>query len=133
MHPQMKLARRKINHYYSITNVSSVYRIAMGALLCSILSVNINYIFLVLHPRLKLEYFRVHGWESDWIETAEGLVHDEYMSKYEDKIAFLEEDINTSVDKVSCIYAPMTFHGGTTDIHHPYQGCSRCEYDNLIL
>jgi hypothetical protein len=32
----MKLARRKINRYYSITDASSVYRMAMGALLCSI-------------------------------------------------------------------------------------------------
>jgi hypothetical protein len=28
----MKLARHKINHYYLITDVSSIYRIAMGAL-----------------------------------------------------------------------------------------------------
>jgi hypothetical protein len=32
----MKLARRKINRYYSITDASSVYRMAMGALSCSI-------------------------------------------------------------------------------------------------
>jgi hypothetical protein len=67
----------------------------------------------------------VHGWESDWIETAEGLVRDKYMNKYEDKIVVPEEDIDTSVDEVSRIYAPMTCHGGTTDTHHPYLGCSR--------
>jgi hypothetical protein len=25
----------------------------------------------VLHPGLKLEYFRQHGWEEEWIENAE--------------------------------------------------------------
>ena len=68
----------------------------------------------------------MHGWESDWIETAKGLVRDEYMSKYEDKIVVPEEDVDASVDsEVSCIYAPMTCHGSTTDTHHPYLGCSQ--------
>jgi len=30
----MVLARKKINRYYSMTDISSVYRIAMGMLLC---------------------------------------------------------------------------------------------------
>jgi len=64
----MKLARKKINRYYSLTDISSAYRIAM-----------------VLHPGLKLEYFRQHGWEEDWIDNAESLVREEYKTHYEGK------------------------------------------------
>jgi Zn-dependent M16 (insulinase) family peptidase len=28
----------------------------------------------VLHPQLKLKYFQQHGWEQEWIKTAEGIV-----------------------------------------------------------
>lgn len=61
----MKLARKKMNRYYSLTNNSIAYRIAM-----------------VLHPGMKLEYFRNQNWEGEWIEVAENLVYDEY-AKYE--------------------------------------------------
>jgi hypothetical protein len=64
----MKLARAKMNRYYSLTDSSSAYRISM-----------------VLHPGMKLEYFRQHKWEDDWIEEAENLVREEYISSYESK------------------------------------------------
>ena len=38
---------------------------------------------LVLHPGLKLEYFRKQEWEADWIDVAESLVRDEYEKFYE--------------------------------------------------
>jgi len=62
----MKLARNKMNRYYSLTDSSNVYRIAM-----------------VLHPGMKLEYFRNQKWEEEWIEQAENLVREEYISSYE--------------------------------------------------
>ena len=37
----------------------------------------------VLHPGLKLEYFRQQKWENDWIETAETIMHEEYTTTYE--------------------------------------------------
>ena len=37
---------------------------------------------MVLHPGMKLEYFRNQNWEGEWIEVAENLVYDEY-AKYE--------------------------------------------------
>jgi N-acetylmuramoyl-L-alanine amidase CwlA len=64
----MKLARAKMNRYYSLTNSSSAYRISM-----------------VLHPGMKLEYFCQHKWEDDWIEEAKNLVREEYISSYESK------------------------------------------------
>ena len=62
----MKLARKKMDRYYSLTDSSHVYRIAM-----------------VLHPGMKLEYFRNQKWEDEWIEQAETLVREEYAAKYE--------------------------------------------------
>jgi hypothetical protein len=38
---------------------------------------------IVLHPGLKLEYFRQQKWEEDWIETAENLAREEYIDVYE--------------------------------------------------
>jgi len=52
----MKLAKKKMDWYYSLTDDSSAYHIAM-----------------VLHPGFKLEYFWQHDWESDWIEEAKNL------------------------------------------------------------
>jgi len=61
----MKLARRKMDRYYSLTDSSNIYRITM-----------------VLHPRMKLEYFHNQKWEAEWIEQAETLVREEYAVKY---------------------------------------------------
>ena len=61
----MKLACKKMDRYYSLTDCSTTYRIAM-----------------VLHPGMKLEYFRNQGWEEEWIEQAETLVCEEYGAKY---------------------------------------------------
>ena len=66
----LKLARNKLNRYYSLTDGSTAYRIAM-----------------VLHPGLKLAYFRCHEWDQEWIEQAEALTRDEYKSAYENKVA----------------------------------------------
>jgi hypothetical protein len=62
----MKLARKKMDRYYSLTDSSHVYRIAM-----------------ILHPGMKLDYFRNQKWEEDWIEQAKTLVREVYAAKYE--------------------------------------------------
>jgi hypothetical protein len=62
----MKLVHKKMDHYYSLTDSSNVYRIAM-----------------VLHPGMKLEYFCNQQWEDEWIDEAESLVREEYTMKYE--------------------------------------------------
>jgi hypothetical protein len=62
----MKLARKKMDRYYSLTDSSNTYRIAM-----------------VLHPALKLEYFYERKWKKAWIEQAKFLLRKEYHAKYE--------------------------------------------------
>ncbi len=39
-------------------------------------------IFVVLHPRHKLEYFKKAGWSTAWIEAAEAILRAEYPSSY---------------------------------------------------
>ncbi|KAH7919572.1 hypothetical protein BV22DRAFT_990972, partial [Leucogyrophana mollusca] len=46
------LAKKMLNWYYTLADTSEVYRIA-----------------IVLHPRHKLEYFRIAGWMLEWINT----------------------------------------------------------------
>jgi hypothetical protein len=54
---------------------------------------------MVLHPGLKLQYFRLHKWEDEWIDTAEEIVRNEYVSKYEGKVALVDsKDTVTEVD-----------------------------------
>ena len=81
----MKLAEKKLNRYYSLTDLSSPYRIAMGMNYAIYLTLA-NYSYLVLHPGLKLEYFRQQKWEPEWIKTAERMVRDEYSRTYEGRV-----------------------------------------------
>ena len=39
--------------------------------------------FAVLHPGLKLEYFRQHEWDDEWVDVAENLVREEYAVNYQ--------------------------------------------------
>ncbi|THU80782.1 hypothetical protein K435DRAFT_617863, partial [Dendrothele bispora CBS 962.96] len=49
----LRLAKNVMNRYYSLTDTSSVYCISM-----------------VLHPGLKLEYFRRRDWPAEWVHAA---------------------------------------------------------------
>ncbi|KAI0776431.1 hypothetical protein BC629DRAFT_1254460, partial [Irpex lacteus] len=49
----VNLAKKTMNRYYSKTDQSECYRIAM-----------------ILDPNHKLDYFKNNAWPDDWIETA---------------------------------------------------------------
>jgi hypothetical protein len=36
----------------------------------------------VLHPRHKLECFKNAGWEDEWVNTAEHIIHNKYEHSY---------------------------------------------------
>ncbi len=56
----------------------------MGKLLSQFLGAwQVLILLQVLHPGLKLEYFRQHDWEKGWIEQAETMVREEYTATYE--------------------------------------------------
>ncbi|KAG1763760.1 hypothetical protein EDD22DRAFT_776686 [Suillus occidentalis] len=58
---------KQLYRYYSLTDASHTYRIAM-----------------VLHPWHKLTYFTNAGWEQDWIQTASNLMRQEFDFSYAD-------------------------------------------------
>ncbi|KAF5366396.1 hypothetical protein D9758_009756 [Tetrapyrgos nigripes] len=72
----LRLAKKLMNRYYSRTDESSIYRISM-----------------VLHPGLKLEYFRRHKWQQPWINQAEQLTrnaYNEYVARSQSQQAIEE-------------------------------------------
>jgi hypothetical protein len=99
----MDLARKKLDRYYSLTDSSAVYWIAM-----------------VLHPGMKLEYFRQHEWKEEWIEQAENMVREEYISLYEktsDENLSLETNTTNNTKKVWT----TTLYIAVTDMSVGYQ------------
>ena len=78
----ISMAKHMLNHYYNHTDYSEVYHIAMGEY--NIICANVMCFKgdLVLHPLLKLNYFHRVGWESEWIETAQNIVQQEYDHSY---------------------------------------------------
>jgi len=98
------LARKKMDQYYSLTDLSPIYHIAMG-LSTSAASFlpHLTQSFTVLHPGLKLEYFKQHEWEKEWIEQAERLIHQKFLAKYTNKGNKGEVSSETSSSATVCI------------------------------
>ncbi|KAF8263871.1 hypothetical protein EI94DRAFT_1595283, partial [Lactarius quietus] len=61
----LSVGKKTLNRYYSKTDLSEVYHIAM-----------------VLHPRHKLEYFKTIGWSEEWCMMAHQIVHDTFDHNY---------------------------------------------------
>ena len=76
----LKFTRQIMNKYYSRTDLSNVYRIAMGMsdvlIVCRWLTS-----LVVLHPQMKLKYFQSYGWKQEWIDTVRDITTEEF-SKY---------------------------------------------------
>lgn len=90
----IKLARKKMDRYYSLTDDSYVYRIAM-----------------VLHPGMKLQYFHNQQWEDDWIEEVERLVRQEYHAHYEKETSSVEPTQPKKRFSFGKLSAAITTHG----------------------
>ncbi|OAV99292.1 hypothetical protein PTTG_25340 [Puccinia triticina 1-1 BBBD Race 1] len=60
-----KMLSNLTNKYYTLTNCLPLFRIAM-----------------VLHPSFKIEYFKIAGWEEDWINKALRLTQDMFNTHY---------------------------------------------------
>ncbi|KAG1840505.1 hypothetical protein DFJ58DRAFT_667157, partial [Suillus subalutaceus] len=63
----LAMGKKTLDRYYSLTDSSQTYHIAM-----------------VLHLRHKLSYFKTAGWEAEWIQTASDLVRHEFDFAYAD-------------------------------------------------
>ena len=83
LHPAIcaaiRLGKRTLNCYYSLTDSLELYCIAMGKQLTIINVYTYSHsVLIVLHPCHKLKYFKLAGWKPPWIATACKLVNDRY-------------------------------------------------------
>lgn len=86
-----------INRYYSKTDHSVVYRIAMSELSAVIACgshIDVHYL-LVLHPAYKTQYFADHEWEPEWTEEALRLVREEWTKHYKPATEVKREEPGT--------------------------------------
>ncbi|KAF9220145.1 hypothetical protein BS17DRAFT_715508 [Gyrodon lividus] len=75
------LAKKTLNRYYSLTDLSELYHIAM-----------------VLHPQHKMEYFKEAGWSAEWTVTALQLVCNTYNNSYASRHIMPLKDRDVKVD-----------------------------------
>ncbi|KAI9056833.1 hypothetical protein FKP32DRAFT_1554661, partial [Trametes sanguinea] len=61
----LRTAKKTLNRYYKLSDMSATYRIAM-----------------VMHPSHKMNYFERAGWPSAWLKTARELVREEFDTEY---------------------------------------------------
>lgn len=86
----LDLGKRIMNKYYNLTDESEIYRVSIGTL--SVLSVRICLtLVIVLHPGLKLQYFKDNKWPQQWQDDAIAITRrifdDEYPSSIPDTIS----------------------------------------------
>ena len=76
------LGKHTLNKYYTMTNHSEVYRIAMGKF-HHLRTILLSFTWLlVLHPRHKLDYFKTAKWDKEWIDAARQIVRDKFEHTY---------------------------------------------------
>lgn len=80
----LAIGKKTLNRYYDKTDHSEVFRIAMGNFFLILFTLNLSYLFLVLHPRHKLQYFKNAGWENYWIENTEEILRTQFDFLYGD-------------------------------------------------
>ena len=80
------MGKKLLNKYYSYTDHSELYRIAMSKFLIFLIHFKSHFISLpvVLHPSHKLAYFAQAGWPDEWRATAEEIVRAEFERAYVD-------------------------------------------------
>lgn len=93
------MGKKLLNKYYSYTDHSELYRIAMSKFHYWPIVFSSFESFpppTVLHPSHKLAYFAQAGWPDDWRATAEEIVHAEFERAYAD-IEILDSNETLSV------------------------------------
>lgn len=109
-----RLAKKTLNCYYSMTDWSEVYRIAMGEFFCHFVllcykSTLLTMTLPVLHPRHKLSYFKEAGWGAQWIQAAESIIHEEFERSYTSATNNTDLDDAMDEDKVQETSAVCTY------------------------
>jgi hypothetical protein len=81
----VSLSKKTLNKYYSLTDNSENYQIAISE--CSVSSCMYSHsALIVLHPWMKLKYFKDRKWESEWIQHARTILtkcfHESYAGRF---------------------------------------------------
>ena len=93
------IAKKALNRYYSYTDMSATYRIAMSKSWCIVPRRRALNVLLttadvhspaVLHPSHKLHYFKKMRWPDAWRTTAKNLFVAKYLESYEGR--FMPDD-----------------------------------------
>lgn len=103
----LSIGKKTLNHYYSKTDLSNIYRIAMGTYYHLFPYLFAKLSLPVLHPRHKLDYFKKANWQQDWINVATAIVRDEYEHTYKVAQGDVEAEGN---DQVNGILISESFH-----------------------
>jgi hypothetical protein len=128
----IKIAKKTLNRYYSLTDASELFRITMGKLSISPrVAIIISFVYQVLHPRYKLGYFKAAGWTQEWIDTAEDLVRNQFDLKYtsqysDDDDAGKDKQSNTTMVVVCCGYCSVAKY--PSDMLHHTAGSTLKKY-----
>lgn len=87
-HPAIKAAlaigKKLLNKYYTLTDHSEMYRIALSKFSRAFLHhiTHFTSLSIVLHPSHKLTYLQNAGWSEEWIATAKEIVKTEFERAY---------------------------------------------------
>ncbi|KAJ2929267.1 hypothetical protein H1R20_g7824, partial [Candolleomyces eurysporus] len=80
------LGKKLMNKYYSLSNCSEVYHIA-----------------IILHPRRKLSYFKKADWPDHWVAAAQTIIEEEFVWSYADyQPSAKHREHQTSAGATSC-------------------------------
>lgn len=97
--------RKMLDKYYSKTDDSIMYRLAMSKLVLSPGSSFFS-LHLVLHPRYKTKYFEIERWEREWIQTAKDLLSEQWDNVYKDTSTEMDTTRKVSYLNFSIVIEP---------------------------
>jgi hypothetical protein len=99
-----RLGLKLTNKYYSLTDISPLYRIAIRMYNFS-LSFTEILVISVLHPSFKDEYFKLANWEPEWIAEAIHMAQEMWVSFYKPR-----SPTPTTASKVSYVCNWMLYY-----------------------
>lgn len=83
MRHALTIGKRTLNKYYSLTDGSDIYRMAMGKCSCFVsFSLTLTVSLPVLHPSFKTQYFTRAGWSDTWVAAAVAITRSHWESRY---------------------------------------------------
>lgn len=109
IHASAAKDRAVLNKYYSKTDDLRMYHLYMSMWL--LVSYTFAESFVVLHPRYKMSYFNKATWESDWIDTAQQIIQEEWETHYQPTIdpSFMQQEDSDTTQRYSVRYFSFVF------------------------